>query len=197
MKKIFITTVVVIAALLLMIFAVSCVKGSLDQLDKEVIVIETNMGNMIIGLFPNAAPKHVAQFKKLTEEGFFNGDRFHRVIAGFMIQTGDPLSRDASKKPYWGTGGAENNIPAEFNSLIFVKGAVGAARSQDPNSASSQFFICVADAQFLNNNYTVFGKVLQGQEVADEISKLPRNERDVPNKDVIIQKMYLAPNTSK
>ncbi len=171
--------------------------SKLETTDKELIVIETNRGKMIMALFPNAAPKHVAQFKELTKKGFFNGVRFHRIIPGFMIQAGDPLTRDLSKKPYWGTGGSGKNIPAEFNKLNHTIGRVGAARSQDPNSASSQFYICVGDATFLDNNYTVFGEIVEGMNVAIEISKLPRDGRDVPNKDVIIEKMLLVPNTLK
>ncbi|MCD6309473.1 MAG: peptidylprolyl isomerase [Candidatus Eremiobacteraeota bacterium] len=177
----------------------TAVKGErkLDKLDNELIVIETNRGKMVIGLFPDAAPKHVARFKKLTKEGFFNGIRFHRIIPNFMIQAGDPLSKDLSRKARWGTGGYHETLPAEFNTLKFNKGRVGAARTNDPNSASSQFFICVADSPFLNGKYTVFGEILQGQDIADEISKLPRDSRDVPKKDVIIEKMYLVPNTLK
>lgn len=165
----------------------------MDKLDNEMVVIETNKGKIALGLFPAAAPKHVAQFKELIKNGFYDGIRFHRIIPKFMIQAGDPLTKDTSKKGYWGTGGYEKTIPGEFNKLPFKKGRVGAARTNDPNSASSQFFICVDNANFLDGKYTVFGEVVEGQKIADEISNLPRNDRDVPDSDVIIEKMYLAP----
>ncbi len=121
-------------------------------------------GNVTIELKPDLAPKHVAQIRKLTREGFYDGIVFHRVIDGFMAQTGDPTGT--------GTGGsAEPNIPAEFSQENFVRGTVGMARSSDPNSANSQFFICFDNCGFLNGQYTVFGQVTEGMEFVDKIAR--------------------------
>ena len=118
---------------------------------------------MLIELLPDVAPKHVARVKELAKAGFYDGIIFHRVIPGFMAQTGDPTGT--------GTGGSgKGNIMAEFNKKPFVRGAVGAARSQNPNSADSQFFICFADASFLNGQYTVWGNVIEGMENVDKIA---------------------------
>ncbi len=127
-------------------------------------------GDIVIDLLEDTAPKHVAQITKLAEEGFHDGVYFHRVIDGFMAQTGDPTGT--------GRGGSDlPDLPAEFNDEPFVRGTVGAARTNDPNSANSQFFICFADASFLNGQYTVWGKVVEGMEFVDNITRgePPRN----------------------
>ena len=121
-------------------------------------------GHVLIELFPDVAPKHVARVKELAKAGFYDGIVFHRVIPGFMAQTGDPTGT--------GTGGSgKGNLPAEFNSKPFVRGTVGAARSQNPNSADSQFFICFGDARFLDKQYTVWGQVIEGMENVDKIKR--------------------------
>lgn len=143
-------------------------------------IIKTRHGEIVIRLFPDVAPKHVASFEKLVSEGFFNGTIFHRVIPNFMIQGGDPLTKDPSKRQQYGTGGPGYTIPAEFSDRHHVRGTISAARSQDPNSAGSQFFICVAPASWLDGQYTVFGEVESGLEVVDKIVSEPRDNRDNP-----------------
>ena len=131
--------------------------------DNTLVIELSSGGNVLIELLPDVAPKHVARIKELAKAGFYDGIIFHRVIPGFMAQTGDPTGT--------GTGGSgKGNIMAEFNKKPFVRGAVGAARSQNPNSADSQFFICFADAQFLNGQYTVWGEVIEGMENVDKIA---------------------------
>ncbi len=132
--------------------------------DGNTVNLETKDGRITIELRPDIAPKHVAQLKTLIKRGFYNGLVFHRVIDGFMAQTGDPKGN--------GTGGSDlPNIPAEFSNVPFKRGTVGMARSQDPNSANSQFFICFADASSLNNQYTVVGTVTSGLDTLDKIKK--------------------------
>ena len=131
---------------------------------KDTMVITTKDGKITIKLRPDLAPNHVAQIKKLVGEKFYDGIVFHRVIDGFMAQTGDPTGT--------GTGGSKMpNIPAEFTSTTFKRGTLGMARSASPDSANSQFFICLADSSFLDNKYTVIGEVTSGMEVVDKIKK--------------------------
>ena len=147
-------------------------------------------GEIDIRFYPDAAPNHVKNFIDLAEKGFYNGTKFHRVIPGFMIQGGDPNTISGS--PYsWGTGGSGKNVAAEFNSIHHARGVVSMARSNDPNSASSQFFICVADAGSLDNQYTAFGKVTKGMEVADKIVNAPRGAGDRPNNPTSIDKIVI------
>ncbi|MDB5508865.1 MAG: ppiB [Hyphomicrobiales bacterium] len=147
---------------------------------KDMVYLDLKDGRVVIQLRPDLAPKHVAQIKTLVKRGFYDGIVFHRVIEGFMAQTGDPKGT--------GTGGSDlPNIPAEFTATPFRRGTLGMARSQLPNSANSQFFICFREASFLNNQYTVFGEVVSGMEFVD---KIKRGEPPV-NPDKII-KMSLA-----
>jgi len=146
-------------------------------------VIETKFGDMEIKFFPDVAPKHVENFVKLSKEGFYDGTIFHRVIPGFMIQGGDPNTKGPDTRMY-GTGGPGWNVPAEFNDIPHKRGILSMARSQDPNSAGSQFFIVVKDSNFLDGQYTVFGEVTSGMEVADKIVNSPRNPRDLPNERI-------------
>ncbi len=143
-------------------------------------IIETNLGEMKIKFFPEKAPNHVKNFITLAREGFYDGTTFHRVIPGFMIQGGDPKSKDPNNRAAHGTGGPGYTLEAEFNDLSHERGIVSMARGRDPNSAGSQFFICVADAPWLDGKYTVFGKVVSGMEVADRIVSQPRDRRDNP-----------------
>lgn len=147
---------------------------------QEVAVLKTRHGEMVIALFPELAPKHVESFKKLIQEKFYDNTTFHRVIPGFMIQGGDPHSKDPARRAAHGTGGPGYSIPAEFSDMSHTRGIVSAARSSDPNSAGSQFFICVSDAPHLNGQYTVFGKVVEGMDVADKIVNEKRDPRDNP-----------------
>ncbi|OGP14273.1 MAG: peptidylprolyl isomerase [Deltaproteobacteria bacterium GWA2_54_12] len=146
-------------------------------------VIETKFGDMEIKFFPDVAPKHVENFVKLSKEGFYDGTIFHRVIPGFMIQGGDPNTKGPDTRMY-GTGGPGWNVPAEFNDTPHKRGILSMARSQDPNSAGSQFFIVVKDSNFLDGQYTVFGEVTKGMEVVDKIVSAPRNSRDLPNERI-------------
>src|SRR3954470_6838636 len=152
---------------------------------QNTVYLDTKDGRITIRLRPDLAPKHVAQIKALTKRGFYNGIVFHRVIPGFMAQTGDPTGT--------GTGKSDlPNLPAEFSKEPFRKGTVGMARSQDPNSANSQFFICYEGCGSLTGQYTIVGEVVSGQDVADKIKKgdTARNGQ-VTNPDKIV-KMQLA-----
>ncbi len=134
----------------------------------DIVTLETTMGVFKMRLFPKVAPKHCENFKKLANSGFYDGTTFHRVIPGFMIQGGDILSRDTDRGND-GTGGPGWTISAEFNKTPHKRGTLSMARGQSANSAGSQFFICVADASYLDNNYTVFGEVIENIEVIDRI----------------------------
>src|SRR4030067_871024 len=142
-------------------------------------VIETRFGKIEIRLLPEVAPNHVENFIKLSQSGFYDGTLFHRVIQGFMIQGGDPNTRDQDKSKY-GMGGPGYTVKAEFNDRSHVRGAVSMARSQDPDSAGPPFFIVVKDSNFLDMQYTVFGEVVSGMEVADEIVSQQRDGQDNP-----------------
>lgn len=135
----------------------------------EVAVIKTAYGDMVIEFWPDVAPKTVENFKKLAKSGFYDGTAFHRIVKGFMIQGGDPLTKDASKEALWGTGDPGYKVNAEFNNKSHQRGVLSMARSSDPNSAGSQFFICLGDASFLDNKYTAFGKVIKGDDVLGKL----------------------------
>ena len=143
-------------------------------------IITTKFGQMELVFFPELAPKHVDSFLTLAKKGFYNGTIFHRVIPGFMVQGGDPTTKDPSKRQYYGRGGPGYTVPAEFNRIPHERGIVSAARTADPNSAGSQFFIMVGKAPTLDGQYTVFGEVVEGMEVADQIVNQPRDFRDNP-----------------
>ena len=153
--------------------------GTGSALANEIAVIETRLGNIELEFFTDKAPGHVKNFKTLAKTGFYNGTLFHRVIPGFMIQGGDPNSKSPDRSMH-GMGGPGYSINAEFNNVKHDRGVLSMARSQDPNSAGSQFFIVVKDANFLDGKYTAFGKVIKGMEVADKIVNAPRDERDNP-----------------
>lgn len=153
------------------------------------VVIETSKGNIVLELYPDIAPKTVDNFVNLINSEFYNGLTFHRVIDGFMIQGGDPLGN--------GTGGSETNIEGEFkgnnwteNNLSHTEGVVSMARATDPNSASSQFFICVADSTYLDGEYAAFGKVVEGLEIAKEIAKVEKDASDKPLEAIYMNKVY-------
>src|SRR5437588_7153100 len=135
----------------------------------EVAVIKTSEGEMIAEFWPDVAPNTVENFKKLAKKGFYDGTAFHRIVKGFMIQGGDPLTKDASKAAQWGTGDPGYKINAEFNDRPHVRGVISMARGGDPNSAGSQFFICLGDAPFLNGKYTAFGKLIKGDDVLGKL----------------------------
>ena len=164
---------------------------------KEVAVISTEFGDMVVDFFEGNAPKHVESFKLHAENGYYNGTIFHRVIPGFMIQGGDPNTKGDNNASY-GTGGhaakyygignqnesATWTLPAEFNSIKHREGILSMARANNPNSGGSQFFICAAEAPHLNGKYTVFGQVIEGIEIVDQIVNLPRDARDNPNRRI-------------
>jgi cyclophilin family peptidyl-prolyl cis-trans isomerase len=147
--------------------------------ENQVAVLHTTAGDITIRFFPDVAPNHVKNFLDLSRSGFYNGTKFHRIIQGFMIQGGDPNTK-AGDSSTWGMGGSEKNVNAEFSRVPHKRGIVSMARSQSPNSASSQFFIVVADSAFLDNQYTVFGQVTSGMDVADKIVSAPKGAQDRP-----------------
>jgi peptidyl-prolyl cis-trans isomerase B (cyclophilin B) len=171
-------------------------------------VLQTKLGKIVIKFFPEKAPNHVKNFQTLVKSGFYNGTKFHRVVPGFMIQGGDPNTKKGDKST-WGQGGHEVNgkevtVKAEFNDIHHARGIVSMARAQDPNSASSQFFICVADAGFLDRQYTVFGEVIEGMDVVDKIVNAPKDpqgpdnpEGSRPASPVSIDKAVLEPLPAK
>ncbi len=150
------------------------------KMSEKRAVITTKLGEIELKLLPDVAPGHVQNFIDLAEKGFYDGTTFHRVIPGFMIQGGDPNSKDPDKSKH-GMGGPGYTIKAEFNATPHKRGVVSMARAGHPDSAGSQFFICVADAPFLDRQYTAFGEVVKGMEVADKIVSEPRDRNDNPN----------------
>jgi peptidyl-prolyl cis-trans isomerase B (cyclophilin B) len=153
--------------------------GEVKKMSETRAVIETKFGNMEIKFFPEIAPNHVSNFIELAKKGFYDGTCFHRVIPGFMIQGGDPNSKDPDKSKH-GMGGPGYTVKAEFSDKPHKRGILSMARSQNPDSAGSQFFICVADASFLDKKYTAFGEVTSGMEVADKIVSQRRDKGDNP-----------------
>jgi peptidyl-prolyl cis-trans isomerase B (cyclophilin B) len=157
-------------------------------------VIETKFGEIELEFLPEKAPGHVKNFLDLARKGFYDGTIFHRVIPGFMIQGGDPNTKDVgAPRARHGTGGPGYQIKAEFNDTSHRRGVLSMARSQDPNSAGSQFFICVADSTFLDRQYTAFGKVVRGLEVADKIVNAPRDGRDNPHERIDMKVRIVEP----
>ena len=145
-------------------------------------IIKTSFGNIKFNLVPDIAPETVRNFSQLTKSGFYDGTLFHRIIPGFMIQGGDPNTKNPDKS-MWGQGGPGYNLKAEFNSRSHLRGIVSMARATDPDSAGSQFFIVTSDSTFLDRQYTVFGEVVDGMEVADKIVNLPRDSNDCPKQE--------------
>ena len=158
--------------------------------------LHTSAGVMVIGFLPDVAPGHVKNFVDLARKGFYDGTRFHRVIKGFMIQGGDPLTKDPAQKARWGTGDPGYKIKAEFNATKHVRGIVSMARSASPDSAGSQFFICHATAPHLDGQYTAFGELLSGDDVLDRIANAPVGaDRQSPVDPVVIEKVVVRPRT--
>jgi peptidyl-prolyl cis-trans isomerase B (cyclophilin B) len=162
-----------------------------ESADQIAVLTVTDFGEIRIRFFPDKAPGHVRNFKKLAREGFYDGVTFHRIIPGFMIQGGDPNTKDDDPRND-GTGGPGYKIKAEFNETPHRRGIVSMARANDPDSAGSQFFIVVKDSNFLDRKYTVFGEVTSGMEVADKIVEQPRDRRDRPNKNIVIESVRIA-----
>jgi len=159
----------------------------------EIAIIKTSEGEMTVEFYPEVAPGHVENFKKLANKGFYDGTCFHRVISGFMIQGGDPLTKEESKQRAWGTGGPGYQIKAEFNDKPHTRGVLSMARSSDPNSAGSQFFICHGDPRFLDKQYTVFGKLIKGDDVLEKIGTTPTAPGDRPLKRMHIESVKIVP----
>jgi peptidyl-prolyl cis-trans isomerase B (cyclophilin B) len=163
---------------------------------KEVAVIKTTEGEMVIEFWPEVAPKTVENFKTLAKKGFYDGTCFHRVIKDFMIQGGDPLTKDPKMEPRWGTGDPGYKIKAEFNERHHDRGVISMARSQDPDSAGSQFFICSGNPRFLDRQYTAFGKLIKGDDVLEKIATTPTHPQDRPNKRMEIESIKIVPADS-
>jgi peptidyl-prolyl cis-trans isomerase B (cyclophilin B) len=162
----------------------------------EVAVITTTEGTMVVEFWPDVAPNTVANFKKLASQGFYDGTCFHRVIKDFMIQGGDPLTKDPSKEAMWGTGGPGYQIKAEFNDRSHTRGVISMARSQDPDSAGSQFFICHGNPTFLDHQYTAFGKLIKGDDVLEKIATTPTHPQDRPDKRIGVISIKIVPADS-
>ncbi|MEW6218992.1 MAG: peptidylprolyl isomerase [Thermodesulfobacteriota bacterium] len=156
------------------------------------VQIETRLGTIELRLFPDKAPNHVDNFIQLAQKGFYDGTTFHRVIPGFMIQGGDPNTREADRSRH-GLGGPGYNLKAEFNDRPHKRGTLSMARTGDPDGAGSQFFICAAPAPSLDRQYTVFGEVVSGLEVVDKIVSQPRDPRDNPKERIEMKVRVVAP----
>ena len=164
--------------------------------NNEVAVIKTTEGDMIVEFWPDVAPGHVENFKKLAKEGFYDGTCFHRVIKGFMIQGGDPNTKDPKKESSWGMGDPGYKIKAEFNDRHHDRGVLSMARSQDPHSAGSRFFICHDNARFLDKQYTAFGKLIKGDEVLEKIATTQTRPQDRPVKRMGVESVKIVPADS-
>jgi peptidyl-prolyl cis-trans isomerase B (cyclophilin B) len=167
----------------------------------EVAVIKTSEGDMVVQFWTDAAPNTVENFKKLARQGFYDGTIFHRIVKGFMIQGGDPNSKDPAKETSYGEGGPGYNIKAEFNDHSHDRGVISMARGPDPDSAGSQFFICLAPVRRLDHQYTTFGKLIKGQDVLDKIgdtqvTKNSMGEPSKPNKRIVIESIKIVPADS-
>jgi peptidyl-prolyl cis-trans isomerase B (cyclophilin B) len=162
----------------------------------EVAVIKTTEGDMVVEFWPEVAPKTVENFKTLAKKGFYDGTCFHRVIKGFMIQGGDPLTKDPKMEARWGTGDPGYKIKAEFNDRHHDRGVLSMARSQDPDSAGSQFFICHGAPRFLDRQYTTFGKLIKGDDVLEKIATTPTHPQDRPNKRMGVESIKIVPADS-
>jgi len=167
----------------------------------EVAVIKTSEGDMVVQFWTDAAPNTVENFKKLARQGFYHGTIFHRIVKGFMIQGGDPNSKDPAKENSYGEGGPGYNIKAEFNDHGHERGVVSMARGPDPDSAGSQFFICLAPVRRLDHQYTTFGKLIKGDDVLEKIGDTPviknsMGEPSKPTKRVVIESIKIVPADS-
>ena len=167
----------------------------------EVAVIKTNEGEMVVQFWTDAAPNTIENFKKLARQGLYDGTIFHRIVKGFMIQGGDPNSKDPAKEDSYGQGGPGYKVKAEFNNHSHDRGAISMARGPDPDSAGSQFFICLAPVRRLDGQYTTFGKLIKGDDVLEKIGNTPvernaQGEMSKPTKRVIIESVKIVPAES-
>ena len=175
----------IVAGLMSLMLTVTLVQAG------EVAVIETTLGNIELEFLVSKAPGHVKNFKELAAKGFYDGTTFHRVIPGFMIQGGDPNTKSDDRSNH-GMGGPGYTIKAEFNNTPHDRGILSMARSSDPNSAGSQFFIVVDESHFLDNNYTVFGRVIKGMKIVDRIVNVPRDRKDNPKSRVEMKSVKIV-----
>jgi peptidyl-prolyl cis-trans isomerase B (cyclophilin B) len=184
------------------VYATEQEKGSSPMsVPNEVAVIKTSEGDIVVQFWIDAAPNTVENFKKLARQGFYDGTIFHRIVKGFMIQGGDPNSKDPAKENSYGEGGPGYNIKAEFNDHSHDRGVISMARGPDPDSAGSQFFICLAPVHRLDHQYTTFGKLIKGDGVLEKIGDTPvtRNsigEPSKPTKRVVIESIKIVPAES-
>ena len=192
-----------ILGLLLLSAAVFAAEEKKDEKTSasEVAVIKTSEGDMVVQFWTDAAPNTIENFKKLAKQGFYNGTIFHRIVKGFMIQGGDPNSKDPAKENKYGDGGPGYKIKAEFNDHSHERGVISMAREPDPDSAGSQFFICLGPVTRLDHQYTTFGKLIKGDDVLDKIgnTSVTRNnmgENSKPTTRVVIEKIDIVPADS-
>src|ERR1700694_484376 len=176
-------------------------KKPMDSKTNEVAVIKTSEGEMVVQCWTDAAPNTIENFKKLARSGFYDGTSFHRIVKGFMVQGGDPLTKDPKKENSYGTGGPGYKINAEFNDHSHERGVMSMAREDNPDSAGSQFFICLAPVTRLDHQYTTFGKLIKGNDVLDKIADtaVTRNsagEMSKPTKRVVIESIKIVPADS-
>lgn len=181
--------------------AISLLPASARAEGKEVAVLKTSQGEMVIEFWPDVAPKTVANFIKLAKAGFYDGTAFHRIIDGFMIQGGDPLTKDPSMEGRWGTGHADERIKAEFNDRHHEFGVISMARAADPDSASSQFFLCLGPTPQLDGKYTAFGKLIKGEDTLRKLGKTPvgpspNGENSKPTSRVALESVKIVPADS-
>jgi peptidyl-prolyl cis-trans isomerase B (cyclophilin B) len=195
-------SILLLAVLSAVVFAAEEKKEtSLMSNSNEVAVIKTNEGEMVVQFWTDAAPNTIENFKKLARQGFYDGTIFHRIVKGFMIQGGDPNSKDAAKEGAYGEGGPGYEIKAEFNNHSHDRGVLSMARGPDPDSAGSQFFICLAPVRRLDGQYTTFGKLIKGDNVLDKIGNTPvernaQGEVSKPTKRVVIESVKIVPAES-
>lgn len=172
-----------------------------NESTEEVAVLATSAGEMVIEFWPDVAPATVVNFKRLARVGFFDGTCFHRVIKDFMIQGGDPLTKDSAQSGLWGTGGPDYTIKAEFNDRPHLRGVISMARGDDPDSAGSQFFICLTECPFLDGQYTAFGRLIGGDAVLGRIGDSPvianpDGELSRPAEPVVLHSVRLVPRAT-
>jgi len=170
-------------------------------MENEIAIIKTNLGEMTVAFWPDVAPKTVENFKTLAKKGFYDGTCFHRIVKGFMIQGGDPLTKDAAAENRWGTGDPGYKIKAEFNAKPHIRGVLSMARAQHPDSAGSQFFICLGDARFLDKQYTAFGELINGDDILGKIGEVAvvagnSGERSKPTTRVHVESIKIVPAQS-
>ena len=201
-RSVFARSLAALGAALLLLAAVPVQaqdgEDAANETTEKVAILKTNMGDIVLRFFPDVAPNHVENFLTLAADGVYDGVKFHRVIPGFMIQTGDPNTKDDDRHND-GMGGAGDGVKAEFSRLPHRRGVLSMARSNSPDSATSQFFICVGNPSFLDGKYSAFGMVVEGMDVADKIVNLPRDERGTmgakdnprPGNPAIIEKVLI------